>query len=183
MIMPSGKNRETKFKYSIIKIFAWRTRRAVKRKIKCLQGLCRVLERGIASFLFSVVSLLLLEKKNTALKYACVNYAGRQYPSPELGGPVAYSVHCYTSLWFGVSRALLCCSIGGGQCSLLLWSKKFPLLDLTFTSSLMEAEKPDHLSYLELEKKTADCARNSSSASLNTKTTCESEGFFGCFFF
>lgn len=108
MIVPSGKNRETKFAYSITKLFAWRAETAVKRKIKCLQGLCGILERGIAFFCFFLWFLLLLEETNIALKYACVNYAGRRYPTPELGGPVAYSVHCYifTVIWGVMGSAM-----------------------------------------------------------------------------
>lgn len=54
-----------------------------------------------------------------------------------------------------------------GQCSLLLWSKKFPFL--TFTSSPMQAEKPDHLSHLELLH------------SIQRHTTCEKWGVLSFF--
>lgn len=114
-------------------------------------------------------------EKNIALEHACVNYAGRRYPTLELGGSVAYSAHCYTPLWLGVSRALLCPSFEG-QCSLLLWSKKFPFL--TFTSSPMQAEKPDHLSHLELEGKTASLLH---SIHYKDIPRVKSEGF--CLFF
>lgn len=123
------KKKGKKFTYSITKIFAWRARRAVKRKIKCLQGLCGVLKREITSFLlFSVVSLLLLEKKkNTALKYACVNYAGRWYPTPEL--EVQLPIQRTATRHCDLGRHRLCYVAPlEGQCSLLLWSKKIPLL-------------------------------------------------------
>lgn len=66
-----------------------------------------VRERSLLLCLFLWFLCYYLRKKNMTSEYACVNSAGRQRPTTDMGGLAAHSVHCHRSLRFRVSRPLL----------------------------------------------------------------------------
>lgn len=117
-----------------------------------------VRERSLLLCLFLwFLCYYLRKKKNMTSEYACVNSAGRQCPTTDMGGLVAHSVHCHRSLRFRVSRPLLRPFIRGPALSPPV-GREIPRLRSTATSSLVPAEKSYHASRLELQVSTAHCA-------------------------
>lgn len=148
-----------------------------KNTAKCLQCLCGVVEIGITSFLpfcgFCVTTWGGKKKKHFKICLCVLCREGSVLQKPwecclsKYTAPDDHHVGCH-----GLSATSL---IWGSRLPPTL-VQEIPLVDLTATSHLIQAEKPNHVSHLELQ----DRACNSCLAALNTKvyTTCEKVRFF-----
>lgn len=127
MIIPSGKKQGKKF--TVLQKYLHGGPEGCKKKNKMFTGVVWGLgERLLLVCFFPVVSLLLPEKKKKHGFKICMCELRRKavsYPSWEVQLPVqCTATHHYALGCHGL------CYVAPleGQCSLLLWSKKFPLL-------------------------------------------------------